>query len=60
MVASENQLSMDIRPIVGISATYRRLSGKLRYATAEFVDNSTRSYYGHQAERIGTYKLKAR
>ena len=57
MVASENQITIDIRPAVSVYATYRRLSYQPWYAIAEFVDNSTQSYYDHRAELIGAYKL---
>ncbi len=56
-MASESQITIDIRPVVSVYATYRRLSYKPWYAIAEFVDNSTQSYYDHRAELIGTYKL---
>ena len=58
MVASEGQLTIDIRPAVSVYATYRRLSYQPWYAIAEFVDNSTQSYYDHRAELIGAYKLE--
>ena len=57
MVASESQISIDIRPAVSVYATYRRLSYQPWYAIAEFVDNSTQSFYDHRAELIGAYKL---
>ena len=57
MVASNSQLTIDIRPAVSVYATYRRLSYQPWYAIAEFVDNSTQSYYDHRAELIGVYKL---
>ncbi len=56
MTVSSNQLSIDIRPAVSVYATYRRLSYKPWYAIAEFVDNSTQSYYDHRAELLNEYK----
>ena len=57
MVASESQITIAIRPAVSVYATYRRLSYQPWYAIAEFVDNSTQSYYDHRAQLIGAYKL---
>ena len=57
MIASESQISIDIRPAVSVYATYRRLSYQPWYAIAEFVDNSTQSYYDHRPALIGAYKL---
>lgn len=39
-----------IRPTIGVLATYRRLSYTPWYAIAEFVDNSTASYYKYYKE----------
>ncbi|MEX2377211.1 MAG: ATP-binding protein [Dehalococcoidia bacterium] len=39
---------ISIRPAVSVYATYRRLSYRPWYAMAEFVDNSTQSYYNHR------------
>lgn len=55
MVASNGQVTIDIRPAVSVYATYRRLSYKPWYAIAEFVDNSTQSYYDHRAELIEAF-----
>lgn len=41
---------IDITPSTGVYATYKRLSYKPWYAIAEFVDNSTQSYYDHKDE----------
>ena len=41
---------IDITPSTGVYATYKRLSYKPWYAVAEFVDNSTQSYYDHKEE----------
>ena len=57
MVATNEQLSIDIRPAVSVYATYRRLSYKPWYAIAEFVDNSTQSYFDHRDALIDAYKL---
>ena len=57
MAVSNNHITIDIRPAVGVYATYRRLSYKPWYAIAEFVDNSTQSYYDHRAELLRAYKL---
>lgn len=51
-IASE---SIDIRPAVSVYATYRRLSYKPWYAIAEFVDNSTQSFYDHKEELLRAY-----
>lgn len=51
MVSSSTQATVNIRPAVSVYATYRRLSYKPWYAIAEFVDNSTQSYYDHR-ERL--------
>ena len=58
MVTSEGQLTIDIRPAVSVYATYRRLSYQPWYAIAEFVDNSTQSYYDYRAELIRAYKVE--
>ena len=50
MMASDNHISIDIRPAPSVYATYRRLSYKPWYAIAEFVDNSTQSYYDQREE----------
>lgn len=39
-----------IRPTSGVYATYKRLSYQPWTAIAEFVDNSTQSFYDHKAE----------
>lgn len=41
---------IDITPSTGVYGTYKRLSYKPWYAIAEFVDNSTQSYYDHKEE----------
>ena len=57
MIASDNHISIDIRPAPSVYATYRRLSYKSWYAIAEFVDNSTQSYYDHRQELREKYRL---
>ena len=57
MIASDNHISIDIRPAPSVYATYRRLSYKPWYAIAEFVDNSTQSYYDHRQELREKYRL---
>lgn len=42
-----NGLEIDIRPATSVYGTYRRLSYKPWFAIAEFIDNSTQSYYDH-------------
>ena len=41
---------IDIRPATSVYGTYRRLSYKPWFAIAEFIDNSTQSYYDHRKE----------
>ena len=48
--------SIDIRPSTGVYATYRRLSYKPWFAIAEFVDNSTQSYFDHREELMTAYR----
>jgi hypothetical protein len=42
-----SELAIDIRPATSVYGTYRRLSYKPWFAIAEFIDNSTQSYYDH-------------
>ncbi|MYA50688.1 MAG: hypothetical protein F4045_05855 [Chloroflexi bacterium] len=58
MVASDIEVTIDIRPAASVYATYRRLSYKPWYAIAEFVDNSTQNYYDHRADLIAAYRLE--
>lgn len=58
MIASDSQVTIDIRPASSVYATYRRLSYQPWYAIAEFVDNSTQSYYDHRAELAKVYRLE--
>lgn len=46
---------VNIRPDVGVYATYRRLSYRPWYAIAEFVDNSTQNYYDHREPLLAAY-----
>jgi len=41
---------INIRPTSGVYATYKRLSYQPWTAIAEFVDNSTQSFYDHKSE----------
>lgn len=41
---------INIRPTTSVYATYQRLSYKAWFAIAEFVDNSTQSYFDHRDE----------
>jgi len=54
-MSSDNKKTIDIRPDVGVYATYRRLSYKPWNAIAEFVDNSTQNYYDHRKELLKIY-----
>ena len=45
-----NDETIDIRPATSVYGTYRRLSYKPWFAIAEFIDNSTQSYYSHKRE----------
>ena len=56
MVSPASHLTIDIRPAVSVYATYRRLSYEPWYAIAEFVDNSTQSYYDHRAALLESYR----
>lgn len=48
--------AIDIRPSTGVYATYRRLSYKPWFAIAEFVDNSTQSYFEHRDELLEAFR----
>ena len=45
---------IDIRPTSGVYATYKRLSYQPWTAIAEFVDNSTQSYFDHREQLRAT------
>jgi hypothetical protein len=49
---------VDIRPTSGVYGTYRRLSYKPWSAIAEFVDNSTQSFYDHKEELLSQKNYK--
>ncbi len=44
----KGQNVIDIRPATSVYGTYRRLSYTPWFAIAEFIDNSTQSYYDHR------------
>lgn len=44
---------LNIRPTSSVYATYKRLSYQPWTAIAEFVDNSTQSFYDHKEELLG-------
>lgn len=39
---------LNIQPQAGVIGVFSRLNYKAWYAIAEFVDNSTQSFYSHQ------------
>ena len=41
---------LNIQPQAGVIGVFSRLNYKPWYAIAEFVDNSTQSFYSHQEE----------
>ena len=45
-----NSKKIDIRPTTGVYATYKNLRYEPWTAIAEFVDNSTQSYFDHQSQ----------
>lgn len=45
---------LNIRPTSGVYSTYKRLSYQPWTAIAEFVDNSTQSFYDHRDELLAT------
>ena len=54
------KIKLDIQPPTSIYLTYSRLTYTIWHAIAEFVDNSTASYYSHKEElkKQKNYKLK--
>lgn len=46
----EENISYNIQPQAGVLGAFSRLNYKPWYAIAEFVDNSTQSYYSHEEE----------
>lgn len=49
---------INIRPASSVYGTYRRLSYTPWFAIAEFIDNSTQSYYNHKSELLNTEGFK--
>ena len=54
----DSQNVIDIRPATSVYGTYRRLSYTPWFAIAEFIDNSTQSYYDHKGELLNTEGFK--
>ena len=48
--AMEKITSLNIQPQAGVLGVFSRLNYKPWYAIAEFVDNSTQSFYSHEKE----------
>nr|MBP3259203.1 ATP-binding protein [Bacilli bacterium] len=56
---NENSSNLiNIRPASSVYGTYRRLSYTPWFAIAEFIDNSTQSYYNHKEELLATDGFK--
>ncbi len=55
-----NKLAMDIRPDSSILGTYKNQSYKIESAFAEFIDNSTQSFFTNRdaLKKIGQNKVK--
>jgi hypothetical protein len=51
---------LNIRPTTGVYSTYKRLNYKIYSAIAEFVDNSTQSYFDNREELRLTKYFKLR
>lgn len=49
---------LNIRPDTGVYGTYKRISYEAWTALAEFVDNSTQSFYDHKDELLATKYYK--
>lgn len=49
---------LNIRPDTGVYGTYKRISYQPWTALAEFVDNSTQSFYDHKEELFNTKYYK--
>lgn len=47
---NKNEIELNIQPQAGVIGVFSRLNYKAWYAIAEFVDNSTQSFYSHQEE----------
>ncbi|MEG0034883.1 MAG: ATP-binding protein [Bacilli bacterium] len=56
----DEQLKLNIQPEAGILGVFSRLNYKPWYAIAEFVDNSTASYYKYEKEFKNVLKEKLR
>lgn len=54
------QIEIDIRPSSSLYGTYRRLSYKPWYALAEFIDNSTQSFFNNKKEIMENQLLKGK
>ena len=52
----ENE-ELDIRPEAGILGVFSRLSYKAWYAIAEFVDNSTQSFFSNEEKFMEVHGL---
>lgn len=50
VVKDEQKIDFDIQPKASIMGVFSRLSYRHEYAIAEFVDNSTQSFYSHKEE----------
>ena len=46
----ERRTELNIQPQAGVLGVFSRLNYKPWYAIAEFVDNSTQSFYSHESE----------
>ena len=46
----ENREELNIQPQAGVIGVFSRLNYKPWYAIAEFVDNSTQSFFNHKVE----------
>ena len=52
----QKPITVNIRPTVNVYATYQRLSYRPWFAIAEFVDNSTQSYYDRRRPLLRAFK----
>lgn len=55
-ILNDNTYELNIQPAASILNVFSRLSYKVWYAIAEFVDNSTQSFISHSDELIGSEK----
>ena len=58
MKRSKLHEKLNIRPDTGVYGTYKRISYQPWTALAEFVDNSTQSFYDHKAQLFETKYYK--